>query len=980
MVTPTPRTYVVKIAVGYTAAVEPTAGAGGDVTVVETRLPEIATRRAQGETIGRYVVVEVLGAGGMGVVYRVYDPKLDREAALKLVQVAAKKGSLERRARLLREAQSLAQLSHPNVVAVYDVGVVDDELYIAMEYVQGVTLKRWLQGGHHWRKILELFIEAARGLAAAHAQGIIHRDFKLDNVLVSHESSPGARARVLDFGLARPVQGAVTATVEGTLESQEVALAAAAKRLSTQLTDDGLVMGTPKTMSPEQHAGKVADERADQFSFCATLFEALFGKPPYRGRTVHELSHRKLRGQIAAIPSSSRVPPRVRRAVLRGLEAKAKDRWPSMGELIEELEAGTRRRWPRAVAAVAVVAVAGGFIATYAAGADSQCDAEELTQPLWNAERHATVQTAFEATELPYASDTWERTDRLLDRHLARWSSAYEEACLAQATGSDASAELDRRMLCVRQDLEAIGALLELFAEADRDVVEHAVQGVAALPAPARCKQIGGLALRAAPPHDEAALADIRAIRELLTRAVALRRAGKYDEGLALADTSYERAKALSYPPVEAEARVAVGELLARRGKLAKAETALAGAYHSAQAAGDDPVSARAAILLVRLSGAELARPEDGRLWARHAEAALARLGVAPQLRAQLASNRAAVAKHEARYDDALALCEEALAIREEALGPEHPAVAASLAEVATVKHELGFFDEATSLLRRSLAVREAALGPDHPDVAQSAVALGRELYIQGEGEEAVQQQRRSLAIREKALGPDHIDVAESLDNLGRALVLVGRFDEALEVQTRALAIREDQLGPDHVEVAASLGSIGLLLHNQSRFNEALQYQARSLAIREKALGTSHPHVAMALINMGFDYEGLEEHHKALKTHLHALEIATEALGKDHLLVSYPLNGIGNALIGLGRPAEAIEYQEEAVRIAQSQESDFMALGQARFGLARALWSDGKQRARSLAVGREAQASFAKAGVHGDAMREQIRGWLAERQ
>ncbi|MGN6109740.1 MAG: protein kinase domain-containing protein [Kofleriaceae bacterium] len=304
-----------------------------------------------GDRVGRYLVLSALGAGGMGVVFAAYDPQLDRKVALKLLRAGSSYNTRDARTRLRREAQAIAQLSHPNVVNVYDVGSTDDDdLYIAMEFVEGDTLTSWLRKyPRTWREIVDVFLQAARGVIAAHSVGLLHRDFKPDNVLVGGDG----RVRVTDFGLARSVIAPDEAGPRGPY------IAA----LSVELTATGTVLGTPRYMAPEQLTGPDIDARADQFAFCVALYEALYGSHPLPGATSVSMLERNDRA--VPPPDGTKVPAAIGRAVLRGLERDRAKRYPTMAALVGELSPVPARPAVRSAAAVAVVGVllAGGAIA-----------------------------------------------------------------------------------------------------------------------------------------------------------------------------------------------------------------------------------------------------------------------------------------------------------------------------------------------------------------------------------------------------------------------------------------------------------------------------------------------------------------------------------------------------------------------------------------------------------------------------------------
>src|SRR5688572_14497323 len=263
-----------------------------------------------GDRVGRYLVLSSLGAGGMGVVFAAYDPQLDRKVALKLLRANLGANAKEARTRLKREAQAIAQLNHPNVVGVYDVGTTDDgDVYIAMEFVEGDTLTTWLKRWPRtWREILEVFHQAARGLMAAHSVGLLHRDFKPDNVLVGGDG----RVRVTDFGLARSLIAHLDE------ESGRGVTPQMPTALNSQLTATGTVLGTPRYMPPEQLTGPDIDARADQFSFCVALHEALYGEHPLPGST--SVSMLEKGDKALPPPDNTRVPTNINRAVARGLE------------------------------------------------------------------------------------------------------------------------------------------------------------------------------------------------------------------------------------------------------------------------------------------------------------------------------------------------------------------------------------------------------------------------------------------------------------------------------------------------------------------------------------------------------------------------------------------------------------------------------------------------------------------------------------
>jgi tetratricopeptide (TPR) repeat protein len=289
---------------------------------------------ARGSSVGRYLVLDRVGEGGMATVYVAYDPELDRKVALKLVRDG---GTEEGALRMLREARALARLSHPHVVPVYDVGEHEGGVYVAMELVDGHTLRAWLAEPRRVGEVLRVLVAAGRGLEAAHAAGVVHRDFKPDNVMIGKDG----RVRVLDFGLAR--------------EGGPAGVRAAAGGALSMVVTHGEILGTPAYMAPEQHDGLPLDPRADQFAFCVTLHEALYGERPFGGDGFEALRGAIARREIRR-PPGVRVPGRLARIVERGLAEEPQARHPSMTELLRQLEAV--RRQPGRIVRLSALAAA----------------------------------------------------------------------------------------------------------------------------------------------------------------------------------------------------------------------------------------------------------------------------------------------------------------------------------------------------------------------------------------------------------------------------------------------------------------------------------------------------------------------------------------------------------------------------------------------------------------------------------------------
>ena len=471
-------------------------------------------------TIGRFRVVGRIGHGGMGVVVRAHDPELDRHVAIKLLRpelrASGSAGSIGP-ARLLREAQAMARINDPNVITVHEVGTVGDQVFIAMELVEGQTLADWMRAAKRpWREVLDVFLRAGDGIAAAHAAGVVHRDFKPDNVLIGHDPQRARidRVRVVDFGLARATGAAIDVTV-----SEPAATTGPVDPLHSPLTRTGAVMGTPAYMSPEQYLGHPAGERSDQFSFCVALWEALYGQRPFAGTTLSDLAAAVVGGQLRE-PASDAVPRFVVTALRRGLARDPAVRFDSMAELLSALRRDPARRWRR-VGAVAGIAATASLIGFALARTDEgRCD--DVGQRLvgvWDDEARTAVRTAILATSAPFAERSWQSLEGLLDGYAAAWKELATQACagtrVREAEGRELAA---RRQRCLDARLAELDGLVDLLATADEAMAINAVDAATRLPDLGACADSQRLAAwRDAP--EPSARARLQQARTTLARA-----------------------------------------------------------------------------------------------------------------------------------------------------------------------------------------------------------------------------------------------------------------------------------------------------------------------------------------------------------------------------------------------------------------------------------------------------------------------------
>jgi tetratricopeptide (TPR) repeat protein len=738
--------------------------------------------------IGRYRVLRELGRGGMGITYAAHDSALDRHIALKVVRpdVAVDEGAQRR---LQWEAQALARLAHPNIVAVHDVGAHDGRTYIAMELVKGRILDaRSMATTHTWQEVVQLFVQVGSGLQAAHEAGLVHHDVKPSNIMLGDDG----RVRLLDFGLAH----AGDEYAQPPPDSRDA--------VGPESDESGLLVGTPGYVSPEQIDGLPADARSDQFSFCVTLFEALYGERPFVGRSTRIVRSMISHGLVRELPDevANRVPPWLHAAVVRGLAFDPAARWPSMRELLTVLQqAPVSRPWWRhhvalggGMGALAVAVLALGV--SWEQPAAGMCTgARAQIEEAWNDEQRAAVAQAFQANDSPYAADAWQRTAALLDRYAEEWHEAYVASCTALATdearGEDAWGE-ERlvQMQCLAERRRSLLVLVDELAQLRGHAVNEVVQAASRLPRIATCADRDYLRTRIPPPEDPRVAEQVESVRATLTRAAELQKLGKYEEGLAILLPLRDTVAALGYAPVQAEVLVHLGALLESNGAYEEAAGHLREAYYAARRLEYRAMAFEAASLLVIVVGRRMGRYAEAHEWGRHAQAELAASG-ADVDRALLHFNVGKMMTIEGRYDESVVHLYRALIIYEQVLGRAHPEVATSLNALGEVARLRGKGDEAAELYQRAYAIYEQALGPDYPRLAYPLNNLGLMRLRQGRHQEAAEYFRRAWIVWEQALGPEHVEVAYPLVGLAASYLELGRAAEALPLAERALRLRE---------------------------------------------------------------------------------------------------------------------------------------------------------------------------------------------
>ena len=785
----------------------------------------------------------------MGVVYAAVDPQLNRKVAIKVVRdLGRDRAEIERACRSLdREARAAAGLSHPNVVTVYDSGQYGDGFYMAMELVEGHTLRRWLNlRRRRWTEIVEVFVEAGRGLHAAHATGLVHCDFKPDNVMVGADGRP----QVADFGLVRWVE------VRSELEYE---LSHSQTLEGYPDTQQSVIAGTPRYMAPEQRVGLPVGPRTDQFSFCVALYEALFGSLPFmRGKEL-PLEEPGTLGR-AHIDAKTGIPRSIVRALLVGLDLSPERRHESMVDLVGKIERATtrqrRRKWWATGAFVAATTGVVGY--SLAEDAIDPCEgAASVMDKAWNEDARKGVHERLSTSGTEAMAG---RTTGLLDGYVDSWTAMRVESCEATNERGEQSAELfELRTVCLDRRYNALRSFVDRLRAGDEALARQAVSIAENMPPVAECD---GEYIRAHKLVDAGATHNEK-VRSLESWLAANRLHQRVDEAELLSaqgDPSAAidelrqietQAKESGLPYVRAAAiNLRVGQQLLR-GTGDGAIEELQQALSMAVGARDFTNAAYSVALMLHARRVGASDPVDigmllplGRAWANNS--------VEPEIRnAILDLEESEMLASAGEFDDALHMLETRVDQLTNIGLAEHSMTLQLRSQRGKLLLDSDRPADAIEALSAILEQQRALLGPHNLAVSDTMANLGHAYRLQGNLEAARDHYVEAQRLFTESLGPRTLRSALVTSGLASLYQEQGDTAAARRAFEMSIEINQSLYGAKHVSLAPSLNQLAELEYEIGAYDSGLPHANDALEIIDGSLGPEHPYSAAFKITVG---------------------------------------------------------------------------------------------------------------------------------
>lgn len=794
-------------------------------------------------TAGRYVVLQKLGAGGMGSVYAAYDPKLGRTLALKFLLPSTSSAEAAFRARVLRrEARVLARLRHPNIVEVYDIGsVAGRRPFVAMQMLDGVNLLEWiLAASPEFDARFDMLLQAGRGLAAAHAVHVLHCDFKPSNVMITRSH----RAVVVDFGLGVRLDDAALTRPPSAPSGERMPLEG-----SSVPAGSGPRGGTPLYMAPEQHRGCPLDVSADQFAFCASAWRVLGGRDAFevsaalpRAQKESALLQRKLEHALTRCPT---LPPALADVLAQGMDPDPKRRHASMDALLEALVRARRPSWRRPT--LAAVMAASGLLAWALPGAAvDECAARNArAAQRWTGADREALHAAFMAGAPEYADDAWRSAAARLDGVVARWTEQHERACALRSTGD--VRRFDLAMQCLRRTDARLEATLEQLRVPSARSIEHATALIEAIPSPQRCLD----------PLDSV----VPPMSQMRGRALAVLQVavdvGEEAEAIDPLERFVDEARSHGDARAVVEGLLLLGTARRQRSDLDGALAAFEDAAWRALTLDANALVVDAATRAAR-GAMEQGTADDAQAWLQLARAAARRHGPDPRVAAVLEAGESVLAEYLGHPSVAIEHARRALASRREAVGSDSVEVLDDRLRLTFALIAGEEIDDAIEEARRAHRLSVELLGRSHPKTIEALAARSMTLEVAGDLVGALGPGQEALELSRRVRGEVHRQTAKLYRDVGSIFMQRGELDQAQSHFTRALESYRALYGEHHVGVGAALGSLALLFEYQGRDEEALAHNDAALEVltavrgpQSDLVGKTHGYRASILIRMG---------------------------------------------------------------------------------------------------------------------------------
>lgn len=648
------------------------------------------------------------------------------------------------------------------------------------------------------------------------------------------------------------------------------------------------MVGTPAYMAPEQFAKEPVGPATDQFAFCVALWEALAGSRPFAGTTQAELARSVLQGNRCAAPSRSRVPPRIRRALDRGLSRDPNARWPSMDALVGALQSQGWWRIPIAVAGACGVGVAAWFGWTGYAEARliAACEQEaDAVEEVWNEGRRTGLRASLLNRESSYANWVAQRVIPWIDEEAAAWADSARDACVTRNRGRTWSQDVEERSAwCLQQRRKELDSRIRALEEGEDNAISSAVARLGTSEGAQLCAREAELLLRVPPLEIRERTDEVQAD---VAEALGLSRKGDHERAEAVARRALTKADDAQWLPSSVKARYALASALSRGGDLVAGRRELEQSFFEAKEAGEHRLAVVIGTRLEHLVGYLLGERAEAGNWSREVEMLL---DLVPDKSGELLTGHLNAAALLARMD--------------------------------------GEYQRVAELQERILRMKVEARGPRHIDVAQAANNLGNTYHLQGEEEQALMLHTLALEIRIEAFGWQHASTAESLNALGNVTRALGDRRQARALIESAHDIEAELLGPRSSRISMYLMNLAKIDRVEGRMGEAIHKLERAVAINEEALGTDHHDTARVIGALAWIQQEVGRYREAAQL-------------AERALASLQLHGASPDIVGVARETLAISLweidsdRERAVDLAQRAREDFVSVGAANDDVAR---------------------------------------------